>query len=58
MSVEIAGPPGSGKTAMSIALALSARLGRWRAVEDEGYEEEDEDIGEVLLIGKCQIKHF
>jgi RAD51-like protein 2 len=56
MSLEISGPPGSGKTAMSIALALSARLGRWRGAEEEGYEEEDEHIGEVLLIGKSSFR--
>lgn len=51
MSLEITGPPGSGKTSMAIAFALSARLGRWRGAEEEGYEEEAQDIGEVLIIG-------
>lgn len=55
MSLEITGPPGSGKTSMAIAFALSARLGRWRGAEEEGYEEEAEDIGEVLIIGQLSV---
>jgi hypothetical protein len=41
---------------MAIAFALSARLGRWRGAEEEGYEEEAEDIGEVLIIGQLTAR--
>lgn len=53
MVVEVAGPPGSGKTSIGVALALSARLGRWTN------RDEDSDIepGEVLIVGTLALRH-
>ncbi|KAK1924335.1 putative DNA repair protein Rad51 [Papiliotrema laurentii] len=45
VQLEISGPPGSGKTAMCTALALSARMGQWNT--DSGAQP---IVGEVLLI--------
>jgi RAD51-like protein 2 len=45
-SLEISGPPGSGKTAFAVAVALSARLGNWDPTLKH------QDLGEVLLVGE------
>lgn len=42
MSVEISGPPGSGKTVIGLSLALSARM-----------QNDDNGSPEVLIIGSC-----
>ncbi|WWC62107.1 uncharacterized protein I303_104697 [Kwoniella dejecticola CBS 10117] len=46
MTVEIAGPPGIGKTSMALAVVLSARL----TAADQANEEEEAESGEVLII--------
>jgi KaiC/GvpD/RAD55 family RecA-like ATPase len=45
MSVEISGPPGSGKTVLSIALAINARMSA-----------DGEDGAEVLMIGRSSLR--
>ena len=44
MSAEVSGPPGSGKTVIAIALALSARTA--------SDEEDAAEPSEVLIVGK------
>jgi RAD51-like protein 2 len=44
MSVEISGPPGAGKTVISIALAINARMSA-----------EGDDNPEVLIIGELDV---
>lgn len=46
MAIEIAGPPGGGKTAIAIGLSLSARLSRGG----------DEEAIEVLVIGMSAVQ--
>jgi RecA/RadA recombinase len=46
--LEISGPPGIGKTAMVVSVAMSARLGE-RA--GPGHRDQPHDDAEVLIIG-------
>lgn len=50
MSIEVSGPPGSGKTVIAIALALSARV--------SSDEDEVGDRSEALLIGQLPLPVF
>jgi RAD51-like protein 2 len=49
MVIELSGPPGGGKTCISIASAISARLG------DGGEEDGDREHPEVLMIGGPRV---
>ncbi|KAK4689989.1 DNA polymerase kappa, partial [Tremellales sp. Uapishka_1] len=51
MSIEIAGPPGIGKTAMCVGIVMSARLRRREMdTPDQVGEPIVEDVGEVLIV--------
>jgi RAD51-like protein 2 len=55
MTLELSGPPGGGKTAIALGIALSARFGKRRGGHISGDAEDvvhDEEPGEVLIIGK------
>ena len=54
MTLELSGPPGAGKTAIAVGIALSARSGR-RVRHPDSVSDgvlNDNDVGEVLLIGQ------
>ena len=48
MAIELCGPPGGGKSAISIGIALSARLGN----QDLEQQQTAAGLGEVLVIGE------
>lgn len=56
MAVEISGPPGIGKTAIAIGLALSARMGTRKRRKDS--VPQDRGGGEVLIIGACAATSY
>ncbi len=56
MALELSGPPGGGKTAIAVGIALSARLGRRKQTADVEGEVNGEEAGEVLIIGKLKLK--
>lgn len=53
MSIELSGPPGAGKTAIALGIALHARIGKRSRRSIEGTDEADkEEPGEVLIVGE------
>jgi len=53
MSIELSGPPGAGKTAIALGIALHARIGKRSRRSTEGTDEADkEEPGEVLIVGE------
>ena len=58
MAIELCGPPGGGKSAISVGIVLSARLGNQDPKEQETGEGVVDESGDVLVIGEPLPKKY